>query len=156
MAGEVGNDRQRGRESEIAAIRLRRNVCRFRLFADHQPLLRHLERHDRAAGSEVDQLLAREKVTDGVEIQIEYEPELDREQMDPRADRPLLEYLARQTGGAVLEPTTLANLHQVLALEPRTLESAQRTPLWDRWWCLGIIAGCLTVEWLLRKRAGLA
>ncbi len=110
----------------------------------------------RAAGSEVDQLLAREKVTDGVEIQIEYEPELDREQMDPRADRPLLEYLARRTGGAVLEPTTLANLHQVLALEPRTLESAQRTPLWDRWWCLGIIAGCLTVEWLLRKRAGLA
>ncbi|MFO0916831.1 MAG: hypothetical protein U0872_00750 [Planctomycetaceae bacterium] len=110
----------------------------------------------RAAGDAVERLLAAEKFSSGVEIQIEYEPELDREQLDPRADRPLLEQLARSTGGAVLEPTALANLHQLLPLEPQKIESAQRTALWDRWWCLAIIAGCLTLEWLVRKKTGLA
>ncbi|MFO1019843.1 MAG: hypothetical protein U0903_03995 [Planctomycetales bacterium] len=109
-----------------------------------------------ARGPDVEKLLAGEKIATPIQIAIEFEPDIDRELLDPRADRPLLEHLAEQTGGLVLEPTCLTALTQVLSLEPRILESSQRTPLWDRWWCFWVILGCLTTEWIVRKRVGLA
>lgn len=110
----------------------------------------------RVRGSEVEQLLAAERYVDPVQVEIAFEPGLDREIIDPRSDRPLLEQLAEQSGGLVLEPTALSELNRALSLEPRTVESSQRAPLWDRWWCLWVILGCLTLEWIIRKRVGLA
>lgn len=110
----------------------------------------------RVRGPEVEQLLAAEKYADPVQIEIAFEPGLDRELVDPRSDRPLMEHLAEQTGGLVLEPTAMSELSRALSLEPRTLESSQRAPLWDRWWCLWVILGCLTLEWVIRKQVGLA
>jgi uncharacterized membrane protein len=110
----------------------------------------------RVRGSEVEQLLAAERYVDPVQIEIAFEPGLDREIIDPRSDRPLLEQLAEQTGGLVLEPTALSELSRALSLEPRTVETSQRAPLWDRWWCLWVILGSLTLEWIIRKRVGLA
>lgn len=110
----------------------------------------------RAHGPEVERLLKAESHTGPVEIQIEFEPGLDREINDPRSDRPLMEFLAEQTGGLVLQPTAFANLPQALSLSPRVQSTSQKTPLWNRWWCLWVILGCSTVEWLIRKRVGLA
>jgi hypothetical protein len=107
-------------------------------------------------GAIVEQLLAAEKYADPVQIEITFEPGIDRELLDPRSDRPLLEQLAEQTGGLVLEPTALSELSRALPLEPRTSESRQRTALWDRWWCLWVILGCLSLEWIIRKQVGLA
>ncbi|MCA9096826.1 MAG: hypothetical protein KDA36_00495, partial [Planctomycetaceae bacterium] len=110
----------------------------------------------RVRGPDVERLLAEEKYPNPVQIEITYEPGLDRELLDPRSDRPLLEHLAEQTGGMVLEPTALADLSSVINLKPRTVETKQRTPLWDRWWCLWVILGCLSLEWIIRKQVGLA
>ena len=110
----------------------------------------------RAHGDEVDRLLKAESHVGPVEIQVEFEPGLDRELADPRSDRPLMEFLAEQTGGLVLQPTAFWSLPQVLSLAPRVQSTSQRTPLWDRWWCLWVILGCSAAEWLIRKRVGLA
>lgn len=110
----------------------------------------------RVRGSEVDRLLAAESYSMPVQREVEFEAGLDRELTDTRSDRPLLEQLAEQSGGLVLEPTAVAELNQVLSLKPRTLETSQRTALWDRWWCLWLILGCLTLEWVIRKQVGLA
>jgi len=110
----------------------------------------------RVQGPDVDRLLAAEGHSSPVQIEIEYEASLDRELIDIRSDRPLLEQLAEQSGGLVLEPTAVAELSRVLTLKPRTLETSQRTALWDRWWCLGLILGCLSLEWVIRKQIGLA
>ena len=110
----------------------------------------------RALGPDVERLLKAEKYVDPVQIQIEFEAGLDRELVDPRSDRPLMEHLAEQTGGLVLEPTALTEIQHATSLEPRILLTSQKTPLWDRWWCLWVILGCLTMEWVVRKRVGLA
>lgn len=110
----------------------------------------------RVHGPDVDRLLAAESYSTPVQLEVEFEAGLDRELTDTRSDRPLLEQLAEQSGGLVLEPTAVAELNQVLSLKPRTLETSQRTALWDRWWCLWLILGCSTVEWVIRKQVGLA
>ena len=110
----------------------------------------------RPRGAEIQRLLDAEKYVDPVETQIEVASGLDRELSDPRADRPLLQHLAEQTGGLVLEPTALVEVIHAASLEPQVITSFQRTPLWNRWWCLWLILGCLTAEWLIRKRVGLA
>lgn len=110
----------------------------------------------RARGADIQRLLAAERYVDPVQIQIEFEPGLDRELSDPRADRPLLQHLAEQTAGLVLEPTVLAEVVHAVSLDPRIQTSSQKTPLWDRWWCLWALVGCLSLEWLIRKRIGLA
>lgn len=110
----------------------------------------------RAHGPDVTQLLAAENYSSPVQLEVEFESGLDRELIDVRSDRPLLEQLAEQSGGLVLEPTAVAELSRVLSLKPRTLETSQRTALWDRWWCLWLILGCLMLEWVVRKQIGLA
>ncbi|MFO1006420.1 MAG: hypothetical protein U0929_10710 [Planctomycetaceae bacterium] len=110
----------------------------------------------RVQGPDADRLLAAEGHTSPVQLEIEFEASLNRELIDVRSDRPLLEQLAEQSGGLVLEPTAVAELSRVLSLKPRTLETSQRTALWDRWWCLWLILGCLSLEWVLRKQIGLA
>ena len=56
----------------------------------------------------------------------------------------------------MLEPTAVTELHKVLSLEPRILETTQRTAIWDRWWCLWVILGFSSLEWFIRKQVGLA
>lgn len=110
----------------------------------------------KAAGTDVEKLLTAERYPNPVQLQIEFEPGLDRELADPRSDRPLLEYLAERTGGVVCEPTALSEVANVVSLRPRVQSSSQKTSLWDRWWCLWLVVGCLSVEWIIRKQVGLA
>lgn len=107
-------------------------------------------------GPDVERLLASENYNSPVSLDVTFEPGLNQELLDLRSDRPLLEQLAEQTGGLVLEPTALAELDKIFSVEPQSKESRQQTPLWDRWWCLWAILGCLSTEWLIRKSLNLA
>jgi hypothetical protein len=51
--------------------------------------------------------------------------------------------------GAV--PAVLAHFD----LAPTVSESTLRRPLWNEWWLLDVIVGCLALEWIGRKIAGL-
>ncbi len=110
----------------------------------------------RVQSPDTDRLLAAESYSGSVQLEIEFEASLDREHVDVRCDRPLLQQLAELTGGLVLEPTAVTELHKVLSLEPRILETTQRTAIWDRWWCLWVILGFSSMEWFIRKQVGLA
>jgi uncharacterized membrane protein len=78
------------------------------------------------------------------------------EQQNPLPDHDLLRRLAERSGGTVLRgPDDLAAL---LARLPRTVgpPEVKTSPVWSRWWLLSVLIGLLTVEWVWRRRLGLA
>jgi len=77
------------------------------------------------------------------------------EMLDTRCNRPLLEQIAKMTGGQVVPPTAIDEVLKLASLSPEVTETVHRTPLWNRWKNLWIVLGCLSVEWIVRKRKGL-
>ena len=87
---------------------------------------------------------------------INIEPPGDIEMVNTQCDLPLLKQIAELTGGHLTPPTALAELLEVASLDPEISESPpRRTPLWNRWSYLVIIASCLLTEWVVRKAKGL-
>ena len=83
---------------------------------------------------------------------------LDLDADEHRSIRPnlaLLEDLARQTGGAVIEPAALDNLLQRLRDRPAPVSDLHLRPLWHSWAVLLLALACLAAEWTLRRRRGL-
>lgn len=78
--------------------------------------------------------------------------EMDRAQAEPQ----LMASLALSTGGRAVKPEELGTLWKQLAenREELKIERKIETPLWDRWWWLALLIAFLTLEWILRKRAG--
>ncbi len=74
---------------------------------------------------------------------------------DPRGNLSLMRAIAESTGGQVLPPTAIAEVLRLSASEPSLIETATRTPLWNRWSYLWIVVGCLATEWTIRRRIGL-
>jgi hypothetical protein len=74
---------------------------------------------------------------------------------DPRVDRLRLASLARATGGDLLSGPDLAPWARSLELDQRQRISTGRIDLGSRLWLLIPLLGFLSVEWALRKRAGL-
>jgi len=74
---------------------------------------------------------------------------------DPRTDIPALESFTSGTGGRVIMPLQTSELQALIA--DRSVETIQQqsTELWNKPIALGILVVLLTVEWVLRKRAGL-
>jgi uncharacterized membrane protein len=70
-------------------------------------------------------------------------------------DRRLLEDLAQQTGGEVVELDDLDRLVRNLASRPVPLSEIVLTPLWHRPTVFLFALGCLIAEWGLRRRRGL-
>jgi hypothetical protein len=70
-------------------------------------------------------------------------------------DRRLLEDLAQQTGGDVVELDELDRLVRNLASRPVPLSETVLTPLWHRPTVFLFALGCLIAEWGLRRRRGL-
>jgi uncharacterized membrane protein len=78
------------------------------------------------------------------------------EQQNTSANQELLSEIAATTGGQILtSPSQLTKLVSDLPIEvgPSTLH---RTPMWSNWWLLGLMAGALSLEWLVRRMRGLA
>ncbi len=82
----------------------------------------------------------------------------DREMADLRAKPELLANLARISGGKMfsLSDKSSVQLSTVFGTPPPVNLEYRHTPLWDRWWWLGLILLLLTVEWSVRRLSGMA
>jgi hypothetical protein len=69
-------------------------------------------------------------------------------------NRPLLEAVAKMSGGMVYEGgEAMADL---FLRGDETQTELRETPLWDRWPVLVLFALLLTIEWVMRRRGGLS
>ena len=71
------------------------------------------------------------------------------------ANENLLKQMAEQSGGVYLREEEIKRLPELLSplSSGRVVES--ETPLWQSYWWFTAIVLLLTIEWILRKRAGL-
>ena len=78
------------------------------------------------------------------------------EQQNPLPDHDLLKRIARQSGGQVLNGSN--DLSSMLARLPRVIGPAEikTVPAWSQWWLLSVLLTLLTIEWVVRRRLGLA
>jgi uncharacterized membrane protein len=72
-----------------------------------------------------------------------------------RPDRRLLEDLAQQTGGEVIELNDLDSMVRKLSSRPAPINETVLTPLWHRPTVFLFAMACLIGEWGLRRRRGL-
>ena len=79
----------------------------------------------------------------------------DRELRDAEADRPLLESLARETGGRVVSPADAASLVRTLPNRSIRTENPIRDPLWNSPAALAMLMVLLSAEWIIRRSARL-
>lgn len=88
-----------------------------------------------------------------LEVQILDDPS---EQQNPLPDHDLLQRIAKSSGGTVLRGSDA--LRAVLAGLPTRSGPPEidRSPAWSRGWLLCVLIGLLTVEWVWRRRLGLA
>jgi hypothetical protein len=79
----------------------------------------------------------------------------DLEFRQPELDRASLEALATgSAGGKYLNIDELSQLPNLIPSKTTTLVvTGQPVTLWDRWWTFALLAGLLTTEWTLRKKA---
>jgi hypothetical protein len=81
----------------------------------------------------------------------------DREMADLRSKPDLMGELARISGGSTLSLSdNSSQLSTVFGTPPPAIVEYRHTPLWDKWWCLGLIVLLLTIEWSIRRLTGMA
>ena len=66
-------------------------------------------------------------------------------------NRPLLETMARNTGGRFLHAAEASELPKLLQAMDRKEVRTRETILWSSWWWLGAVIVLLTLEWLMRR-----
>jgi uncharacterized membrane protein len=88
-----------------------------------------------------------------LDIQIVDDPS---EQQNPLPDHDLLRRIADQSGGTVLNGTK--DLSAMIERLPRVAGPAEikKTPAWSVWSLMSLLIALLTIEWIWRRRAGLA
>jgi uncharacterized membrane protein len=88
-----------------------------------------------------------------IEIQILDDPS---EQQNPLPDHDLLRRIASESGGKVL--TGAADLSSMIENLPRRAGSPEikATPAWSVWWLVSLLVLLLTIEWVWRRRVGMA
>lgn len=79
--------------------------------------------------------------------------------MKPLVNAHLLKQMAEISGGryAAIGDGPL-DLSMLTFSNPEVLEPSRRKTfsLWDNWWCFGLLVGILSLEWWLRRKAGLS
>ena len=88
-----------------------------------------------------------------LEVQIIDDPS---EQQNPLPDHDLLRRIADQSGGRVLKGAK--DLSAMIERLPRIVgpSEVKQTPAWSGWWLLSLLIVLLTIEWVWRRRVGLA
>jgi len=72
------------------------------------------------------------------------------------ADRGLLSHLAAVSGGKTVDPWQAADVLEALGEGKLEHTQSLQTTLWDKWPLLAMIVALVSVEWLIRKKVGLA
>ncbi|SVD90043.1 uncharacterized protein METZ01_LOCUS442897, partial [marine metagenome] len=81
-------------------------------------------------------------------------PEL--EYREPQLDEQSLKELATQTGGSYSQLWNSGKIPEKIDQRPEVIVTKDEPlTLWDNWLSLYLLAGLLTVEWILRKLAQL-
>jgi hypothetical protein len=76
---------------------------------------------------------------------------------DLRSKPDLMGELARISGGKMLELSKNSpEVAQAFSTPPPSDIEYRHNPLWDKWWCLGLVLLLLTVEWSVRRLTGMA
>ncbi len=70
-------------------------------------------------------------------------------------NRPLLDEIARRTGGRTVNPDQLDDLAAQLPLKPAPVMETVTEPLWHTPWLFALALGALVAEWGLRRTKGL-
>jgi uncharacterized membrane protein len=88
-----------------------------------------------------------------LEVQVLDDPS---EQQNPLPDHDLLRRVAAQSGGTVLGGSK--DLAAMVEHLPRIIGAPEikKVPVWSRWWLLSLLIVLLTIEWVWRRRIGLA
>jgi hypothetical protein len=90
-----------------------------------------------------------------VEAALEVTEPISSELVELSASRDALDGLAAATGGRVFTPEEVDQIPALLDARATVKTRVEETPLWDQPWTLAIFFTLLTVEWIIRKRAGL-
>ena len=77
------------------------------------------------------------------------------ESVDLRADKALLDEIARRSGGEYRPLGQWRELLALLPLQRRLVEEEESLPLWGPTWPLVLVLALLGIEWGLRKRHGM-
>jgi len=100
----------------------------------------------RPPGESIPQMAYTRFIVDARDLELDY----------PSADHDFLKELASITGGTSLKPEELGSLIERLKqTKYDALTRIQIINLWDNWWLLFTFVGLLSLEWFLRKKAGL-
>lgn len=109
----------------------------------------------RPVGDDAARLLDSEGFTQPITTPIVVSRTLNAEMNDTRSNPALLARIAELTGGHVIPPTAFSEVPLLASLAPNVIETESHQPLWNNWWCLTAISGCLIGEWIARKRMSL-
>lgn len=90
--------------------------------------------------------------SDDLKLAFRVESHANQEWSQLTLNRPLLEGMARASGGRYLREGDLAQLPALLQQLDRQETRIRETLLWSSWWWFGAAIALLTAEWLLRKR----
>jgi uncharacterized membrane protein len=88
-----------------------------------------------------------------LEVQVVDDPS---EQQNPLPDHELLRRIADRSGGMVLKGTK--DLSAMIEALPRIVgpPEVKKTPAWSVWSLMSLLIGLLTIEWIWRRRIGMA
>ena len=109
----------------------------------------------KATGRSVERLMAANPDTPPSQSIITVEQAGDVERVLTSANYPLMAEIAAATGGQLLTPAAAEEMFSLLPLQEQGKTIEERTPIWNRWPLLWLVAGCLSTEWLIRKWKGL-
>jgi hypothetical protein len=82
-------------------------------------------------------------------------PPDQEELVELASNRPLLEELAAAGPGKVYSITNARELVEVLTAQTATREYFVETAFRRSWWLLGLFMALVSLEWIIRKWAGL-